>query len=297
MPVEGAWKADGDMLLRWSLGFEDLALLETKPLSARLGFAAQLLIYRATGHFARGTREIPDTVVAYLADQTGVRVPDLADYDWVNRSGRRHREIFGYLGIRRASRQDLHEASSWLGIELCPLGLSAADMTERLLAWFAERRVAAPEQDALASMVGSARRTFEDKVLAAIASALSAEHRRQLDASLDDDDSVTGFAGLKADSGQPNLDNIMLAAQRLAFVKQLALPTAALPDLGDPIARLFRRRVANETAWTMRRHPAGRRHALYALYLAHRQRELTDGLVDLLVEVVHKVGNNAGSGW
>ena len=119
------------------------------------------------------------------------------------------------------------------------------------------------------------------------------EHRRGLDASLAGEESATGFADLKADPGQPSLDNILLAAKRLAFVKRLALPIAACPDLSGPVAHMLRRRVFNETAWTMRRHPEGRRHVLYALFLAHRQRELTDGLVDLLVEVVHKVGSQA----
>ena len=72
-------------------------------------------------------------------------------------------------------------------------------------------------------------------------------------------------------------------------MKQLALPGAAFPDLSGPVVRMLRRRVLNETARTMRRHPDGRRHALYALFLAHRERELTDGLV----EVVHKVGSQA----
>ncbi|WP_247642873.1 hypothetical protein, partial [Roseibium sp. TrichSKD4] len=38
----------------------------------------------------------------------------------------------------------------------------------------------------------------------------------------------------------------------------------------------------------MRRHPRDRRFGLYAIYLAHREREVTDGLIDLLIEVVHK---------
>src|SRR3546814_7555188 len=76
----------------------------------------------------------------------------------------------------------------------------------------------------------------------------------------------------------------------LAFVKQHVLPLEALPDLGDPIARLLRRRVINETAWTMRRHPDGRRYALFGLFLAHRERDLTDGLIDLLIDIVHKIG-------
>jgi hypothetical protein len=63
---------------------------------------------------------------------------------------------------------------------------------------------------------------------------------------------------------------------------------------GSPTAsRSFRRRVANETPWEMRRHPAGRRHALYALYLAHREREITDGLTDLLIETVHRIASQA----
>ena len=51
--------------------------------------------------------------------------------------------------------------------------------------------------------------------------------------------------------------------------------------------------MANETPWRMRQHPAGRRHALYALFLAHREREITDGLIDLLIETVHRITSQA----
>jgi hypothetical protein len=61
----------------------------------------------------------------------------------------------------------------------------------------------------------------------------------------------------------------------------------------DAVSRSFRRRVANETPWRMRQHPTGRRHALYALFLAHREREITDGLVDLLIETVHRITSQA----
>ena len=149
---------------------------------------------------------------------------------------------------------------------------------ERLLGWFVDHQIAGPDEESLASLIVTARRTFEDKVLETIASFLSSEHRRRLDASLADEDSATSFSGLKADPDQPNLDNILIAARRLAFVKQLALPGAAFPDLSGPVVRMLRHRVLNETAWTMRRHPDGRRHALYALFLTHRERELTDGL-------------------
>jgi TnpA family transposase len=284
----------GEFVTRWSLSFEDLALLNSKPVTTRLGFAAQLMMHRATGRFGRAESDFTSAALAYLSEQIGAPSADLVGYDWAGRSGRRHRsEILDYLGLRRARPQDMRDAAAWMGSELCPLGLSVAEMMERLLGWFVARRIAGPEAEVLTPLIVTARRTFEDNVLQRIDALLSSEHRRRLDASLADEDSPTGFSGLKADPGEPNLDNVLIAARRLGFVKSLALPSAALPNLGDPIAHTLRRRVVNETAWAMRRHPDDRRHAIYALFLAYRERELTDGLVDLLVEIVHKVGRQA----
>lgn len=279
-----------DLAEAWSLTFEDGAMLAAKRVSVRLGFSVQLMMYRRTGRFAPHAEALSAAAISYLAEQTGTKPSDLVDYDWLGRSGRRHRaEILDHLGLRRAARRDLRDATAWVGAELCPLGLSTADMEERLLVWFVGRQVVAPTEETLASLIAAARRTFEDHLLGVIAASLSMEHRQQLDAALADDGGVTSFSGLKADPGPPNLDNVLLMARRLSFVKELALPTSAMPDGGDPVIRILRRRVANETAWRMRQHPDGRRHALYALFLAHRERELTDGLVDLLIEVVHKV--------
>ena len=282
------------MAARWSLSFEDLALLSGKLPSARIGSAAQLLVYRSTGRFPRGANEISADAAAYIAAQSGAQVSDLADYDWADRSGRRRRaEILKHLGFRRAGRQDMAQASAWIGSDLCPLGLPVGEMMERLLAWFAVRRVASPGTGALTSLIAAARRAFEDRLFSTISGRLSEQQRCQLDASLADDDEVTGFSGIKADPGNPDLDNILLLANRLGFVKSLALPVSAMPDPGDPFAQVLGRRVANETAWQMRQHPDGRRHALYALFLAHREREITDGLVDLLVEIVHRVASKS----
>src|SRR3546814_1191390 len=63
--------------------------------------------------------KFPDTVVTYLAEQIGASPADLEGYDWLGRSGRRHRaEILDHLGFRRARRQDMQAAAAWTGLEL-----------------------------------------------------------------------------------------------------------------------------------------------------------------------------------
>ena len=107
MSVVGIWEVDGQFAARWSLGFEDLALLNAKPVTTRLGFAAQLMMYRTAGRFGRAASEFAGAAIGYLAEQIGGAAADLADYDWLGRSGRRHRaEILDYLGFRRARKQD-----------------------------------------------------------------------------------------------------------------------------------------------------------------------------------------------
>ena len=53
------------------------------------------------------------------------------------------------------------------------------------------------------------------------------------------------------------------------------------------------RRVSGEKASEMRRHTQTRQLALYAVYLMARETAMTDAMVELLVETVHKIGTRS----
>src|SRR3546814_2270190 len=72
----------------------------------------------------------------------------------------------------------MQAAAAWTGLELCPLGLPASGMMDRLLGWFVAHRIAAPEEEALTALITTARRAFEDQVLEKIAR--SEEHTSEL---------------------------------------------------------------------------------------------------------------------
>jgi len=276
------------------LSVAEEAFLVVKHSRTRLAVAAEMKSYCQTGRFAKGKSDFPSGVLEQLAVATETEVADLDTYFWSGRTARRHRaEVLEFLGVRRLTQRDLAEASAFAVADLCPHGLPRGVMAERVISWFFERKVACPEDSELDRLIAVARRRFEEQMLDATARLLSAEHREALDISLVDEDPVTGFSGLKADPGKANLENILLAAKRLTFLRSLALPDTLLPGGGDAVSRNLRRRVANEPAGLMRQHPAGRRHALYALFLAHREREITDGLVDLLIEIVHRINSQA----
>jgi Domain of unknown function (DUF4158) len=278
----------------WRLSVAEQGFLATKHPWTRLAAAVELVHYRQTGRFLESASDLPPCVADQLAAATGADPGDLEGWLWSSRTSRRHRaEILEFLGMRRLSRRDMANAFAFAAEELCPRGMTPGAMADRLISWFFERKIECSSEDELTRVAGGARRRFEERVLDAAGELLPETLKTVLDASLADADPVTGFTGLKADAGKANPENILTAAKRLEFLRSLFLPADLLPGGSDPVSRSFRRRVANESPWRMRQHPVGRRHALYALFLAHREWEITDGLVDLLIETVHRIDSQA----
>jgi hypothetical protein len=116
--MQRLWSAD-ELGERWALLPEDLALLAGLPDTGKLGLAAQLTYWRRHGRFPDDEGDLAPAVIGHLATQIGIRIDVLDGYDWVGRTGRRHRRtILAYLAI--AGFDDTAKAAfrRWLAAEL-----------------------------------------------------------------------------------------------------------------------------------------------------------------------------------
>src|SRR3546814_5794790 len=98
---------------------------------------------------------------------------------------------------------------------------------------------------------------------------------------------------VKGDAGQETLDNSLDVTEKLVFIQRLDLPHDLLTATGKPWVDQIVRRVAGEKASEMRRNVPARQLGLYAVYLMAREAQLTDAMVDLLIETVHKIGSRS----
>jgi hypothetical protein len=80
---------------------------------------------------------------------------------------------------------------------------------------------------------------------------------------------------------------------KLAFIQKLGLPHDLLSVTGKVWVEQVVRRVAGEKASEMRRHTPARQLGLYAIYLLSREAQLTDAMIDLLIETVHKIATRS----
>jgi hypothetical protein len=274
----------------WTLGAEDLVLLSDLPHASQLGLAAQLAFWRQNGRFPDEEADLAPAVVAHLAAQVGVGADVLESYEWAGRTGRRHRRVvLDYLAV--AAFDDAAEVKfrGWLSGELLPREPASSVLEGEVSGWFVRERVSRPGAYRLDRILRSACAAHDDAALQRVAARLDAGMRERLDALLVDAGEGTGFARLAADPGRVGLESLLAEIGKLDLLRSLALPPDLLRGIHPDQIKRFRRRAAIETTWELRRHPDRIRLPLLAFWCDPRQAEVVDGLVELLIQITHRI--------
>ena len=279
-----------ELLANWSLAPGDMALLDGLAGPGRLGLAVQLIFWRRHNRFPDDDADVAPVVIAHLASQVGIASEALDEYDWVGRTGRRHRRmVLDHLAI--ATFDDSAETlfRRWLTDEVLPREPRPAMLEDEINAWFAGNRIVRPGTYRLDRIVRSASAAHDATALRTVAGRLNAGMRERLNALLSDDGEGAAFTGLTADPGRVGLESLLAEIAKLDRLRALKLTPDLLRGLHPDLIARFRRRATVETAWELRRHPEHIRLPLLAFFCVPREAEVVDGLVELLIQVTHRI--------
>ncbi|MCF6433006.1 DUF4158 domain-containing protein, partial [Leisingera sp. MMG025] len=275
------------------MSFQDMDFLSSLPQSVCLEVALQTCSARCAGRFVEDWANVDDNTVDYVASQLDMQAirPHRLFSD---RAARRYRlEIAKHLGLSRTQANHRAVLEVWLRDLTCPNGGSIGDMLDQCYRWFRERRLLPPAEGILARSVRTAWIAFVDGLLAGIARALPPKASEAFEASLTDPRGSHGFQRLKGDVGAATLESVLDAADRLAFIQGLDLPFDMMSSVDPSWIKILVRRVEGETAYEVGRHKREKRLGLLAIQTTSRRAKLIDGLVDLLIEVVHRIGTKS----
>jgi TnpA family transposase len=146
-------------------------------------------------------------------------------------------------------------------------------------------------------LILSALATHEKQFCKSITGNLSSAMLEQLDTLLQTQESDEGewtlWQTLKSDPGRAGIDSIKDAVVRLQIVRRIGLPADLFKGILPKLQARYAKRAAVEEPFELRRHAIPLRSTLMAAFLLRRSEELTDHLVDLLIETVHKMGKKA----
>lgn len=274
----------------WSLNFEELALLKSKPPKNHLPFCFQLKFYQHFGRFPQSYDEIAEAPLKYLKEQLDKF--EIEEYDWKGRTVKRHRaEILKYLDIRKSTTKEREQFCEWLISDLIPKLSNVKDLMTRSEVWFLRHKLELPTEFMLERLIRSAITTHEERTFLTITQALCPNSIQQIDTFLSEDANTTNinFSSMKTEPGKLGLESVLKESEKLEYINGLCLPSEILKQIPTKTLTAYKMRIASQSAWETKRHPANNRYALVSIFLHLRRAEIIDGLIELLIQIIHKL--------
>ena len=291
----------------WTLGPDEHALLSGKRGPTRLGFAVTLRFFARHGRFP-DPGEIDEDAVEYVASQVDVAGSEYRAYDHRGRTAEYHRaQIRDALGFRPATVGDAEELASWLLEEVAPYAYDAERLKEAAYAHLRALKIEPPTLGRVDRLVRSSLRSYDERLCETILGRLSENGVAEMDALLSEpdvpEDASSNDAGggssgrkqptlarLRNDPGRASAESVRTEIAKLSRLRGVELPDDLFWDVSPKVVRSYRRRAASESPSSLRAHPPAVRYTLLAALCFMRLREVTDGLVELLIQIVHKIG-------
>jgi TnpA family transposase len=297
------WQTE-ELVEQFTLLPDEMALLDNKVGVNRLGFAVLLKFFQLEARFPRSRQEIPKPIVSYIARQLELSPNSFREYEWQGRTSVRHRvEIREFFGFRESTQQDAQQIKEWLCQSVLIYDRQESHLETIVYQRFRELRLEPPTPDQVKRLIRSAVRTAEATCSKTLFKQLSSESLVRIDALLSTEliqsqekpshfrQSVFSF--LKSDPGRAGLESLLKEVEKLKCIRQLGLPPNLFANIPPKIIQHYRRRASAEAPRDLRRHPNPIRYTLVAAFCWQRSQEITDSLVDLLIQIIHRIYINA----
>ena len=305
------WQAE-ELCEHWSLTADELRLVtestsygRRRSLHDQLGFAIMLKWFQFHGRFPYAIKDIPGDIVQFISNQIDALRSDINQFDWDGRTAERQRaEILSFLGIQRMTPEHKQALLAWLNDDLLPMDHSLDQLREQVGDWFREQKIEPLGATRLDRLLRSEMYSFEKTILKRIVTHLTPDTQSLMDELLASEEAVpdtqpavaeqdAGFAQLRLDPGRASLDTVFQELAKLKQIRSLELPASELSTLPPKWLEKFRLRAGAVTIWDLRRNLPAIRYGLVAAFCWQRQHEIIDGLIDLLIQIIHKIGTRA----
>jgi len=104
---------------------------------------------------------------------------------------------------------------------------------------------------------------------------------------------ISDFAFLKTDPGPVGLGTFLTEIEKLKRIISVGLPSDLFEGISPKLIKNYRHRAATETPYHLRQHPSSIRYTLMSAFLVERTQEITDNLIELLINIIKRIGTRA----
>jgi hypothetical protein len=296
--MKRTWTSE-ELLEHFTLLPDELTAVSNKSGATRLGFAVLLKCLHYEGRFPRSKQEVAPDVVRFLAAQVGVDAVLFAQYAWEGRTIEAHRaQIREMAKIREFRRADEEALLDWLCAEIFDHEQHPERLRELIRAECRTRAIEAPAE--IAALINTGVMAYEAQIYTVIVARLASEVQDRLEALLvaepvaeGEEEEELPLSLLRLDPGPVGVESALSEIAKLRSLRAIGLPPDLFQGYTPRLVERLRRRIAAESPSHIRQHPQAIRMTLLAALVFQRTQEVTDALVTLLIQIVHRIGARA----
>jgi TnpA family transposase len=300
------WELE-ELIEQFTIMPNELSHMGNKTGVTRLGFAVLLKFFQLEARFPNSKNEIPKDVVNYIAKQLQLIGVPFEDYDINSRSHFYHKEqIREFFGFREATTDDANQLTDWLSKYVFYHDSDFNILKEEAYNRLRELQIEPPTAERLGRIIRTAINIYEDQFFNDTYVQLSKNTISQMDILIDNlalynesevnynvDEETISFGDLRADPGRLGLESVYKEIAKLQTIQLLNLQDSLFNKIPTKILKKYKHRVVSEKLMELRRHPDKMRYSLLAIFFWLRKREITDNLIELLIQIIHRIGVKA----
>ncbi len=251
----------------------------------RLGFAVQLCCLRNPGWSLGSINDIPDKVLAYIAEQLQVNPKEFEQYAQRENTRLEHlqelREEYGYRNFSEADSNYLSECLMPYAMENDNVGRLIREAIDEMK----KQMIILPGITKIEKVVNDVLQKADDTVISLINECLTNAQRKRLDELIEspDENTKTTLAYLKEDPGQSSPKAFMDVIDRLEVIRRIEL-NLNIEGIHPNRVRQLSRLGSKYEPHSFRRFEENKRYAMLALYLY----DLSQSLIDFAIEIHDK---------
>jgi TnpA family transposase len=286
----------------FNLDSEELSLAKSKYTSKnKLAFAVMLKFFQLEGRHPSNQDVIPEILMTCLVEQLGLQSINLDRFDWEGATAKRFRhEIRQLYGHKKATKRDSLRLINWLITQILPDAPTLPQCLEKVYQYLQDKKIAPFTPKQLDRYVRGAMHHFEQQFFSDIYSQLPADTIKKIDKLLDDADNADSrqpdegpteikLRQLKKDTPNAKLKHVEFELQKLSQLKSFFLPIQALQAVSRKSLQKYYTRVLAESPSHLAEYETKSRYATMAVFCYIRTQVLTDNLVDLFLQLIHKM--------
>ncbi|MCL2321000.1 MAG: Tn3 family transposase, partial [Oscillospiraceae bacterium] len=302
------WELD-ELIEHFTFVPNELDQIRNKSGTTRLGFAVLFKFFQYEARFPNHKNEIPKEVILYISKQLNCESYSFEDYEWNSRNIKYHRaQIRQYFGFREPTIEDTNLIMEWLSKNAFYYDADVENLKEVAYSKFRELHIEPLTPERMERITRISIFTCESQFFQETYDKLSEVIMCKMDNLIEYLDSYESsdfnynteteaesmtFSELRSDPGRIGIESVFREVNKLRTIKQLEIPNTLFNNIPKKVLKKYKERVTTEDLREIRRHPDNVKYTLLASFFWLRGREITDNLIELLIQIVHRINVRA----